>query len=147
MSINSFSGNYRFLSNFWLCSVPFDGIDYPSSENAFQAMKCKEHSYRWMFRDITPGAAKRLGKSVALREDWDEVRLNVMLGILRVKFFRHEDLRLKLIATGDQELIEGNYWNDTFWGVCPVPTRTIQGSGENHLGKLLMQVRDEARLL
>ena len=85
----------------------------------------------------TPGQAKRLGRKCLLRKDWEEAKDHAMLSVLRAKFANPE-LKEKLIATGDVELVEGNHWNDTYWGVC-------NGIGKNMLGKLLMQVREEIK--
>ena len=91
-----------------------------------------------MFQGGTAGQAKRLGQVIILRDDWtnDNVKISVMYAVLLDKFTRHQDLRKQLIATSPNELIEGNTWNDTFWGVC-------DGKGKNHLGKLLMSIRQE----
>jgi predicted NAD-dependent protein-ADP-ribosyltransferase YbiA (DUF1768 family) len=78
-----------------------------------------------------------MGRSVKLRPDWESIKLDVMETAVRIKFTDPE-LAAKLIATGDEELIEGNWWNDTFWGVC-------NGVGENHLGKILMKVRADIK--
>ena len=83
-----------------------------------------------------PVKIKRFGKTIKLRLDWEEVKVQIMLGLLRQKFKKGSSLGNRLLATGNQKLIEGNTWGDTFWGVC-------QGKGLNVLGKLLMQVRDE----
>ena len=82
--------------------------------------------------------SKRAGRRVKLRKDWEEVKLRIMEEVVRAKFLQHPDLANKLIDTGDEELIEGNCWNDRFWGV---DIRT--GIGENNLGKILMKVRSE----
>ena len=84
-----------------------------------------------------PGKAKRLGRKVTLRPDWEQIKTYTMLLLLRIKF-SDENLATKLLETGEQKLIEGNSWGDCFWGVC-------DGVGENHLGKLLMQVREELK--
>ena len=87
---------------------------------------------------LKPSEAKRLGQRVALRPDWEAVKLGVMEDIVRAKFTQHESLAVKLINTGDRGLIEGNTWQDLFWGV-DITTR----KGENHLGRILMKIRDE----
>lgn len=139
--ITSFSGDYRWLSNFWECSVEFEGVMYPSSEHAYQAAKTLNKRERLKIRDqSTPGKAKKAGQKIEIRSDWEDVKLNVMRTILLDKFNRHPDLRAKLVATGNAGLIEGNHWNDTFWGVC-------RGKGTNHLGRILMKIRDVAQLL
>lgn len=82
--------------------------------------------------------AKRQGRQVALREDWEEVKVGLMEEVVRAKFFQNPDLGKRLLATGDTPLVEGNTWGDTCWGV---DTRT--GQGENHLGLILMKIRGE----
>lgn len=136
-SITSFTGDYRWLSNFWECSVEFEGIIYPSSEHAYQASKILDKRQRLKIRDLsTPGKAKRAGQKLDLRPNWDDVKLGVMEKILTDKFSRNPDLANKLIATGTAQLVEGNTWHDTFWGVC-------RGKGENALGKILMRIRSK----
>lgn len=138
MSIDSFTGSNRFLSNFWYCGVEFEGEDYISVEHAYQAAKTLDKIERWEIRRAkTPGQAKRLGKQVTLRADWDKVKLVVMRELLQSKF---EDpvLARMLIETGDEWLSESNTWGDTFWGVC-------KGRGQNNLGRLLMELREDLR--
>lgn len=136
--INEFSGEYRFLSNFWMCPVQYEGYIYPSSEHAYMAAKTTDHVLRRQIADCpTAGDAKKLGRKVQLRPDWEIIKFSVMLEILLDKFKRNTQLGKLLLATGDQELIEGNWWGDKIWGVC---LKTNQG--ENNLGKTLMTVRD-----
>jgi ribA/ribD-fused uncharacterized protein len=133
--INNFSGQYRWLSNFAPALVHLDGIEYLSVEHAYQAAKSFDAKYRASIaRCATPTDAKRLGRTVPLRTDWPQVKLAVMEDLLRQKFSQ-PFFATKLHATGNEELVEGNYWHDTFWGVC-------NGVGENHLGRLLMLIRD-----
>ena len=132
--IDKFDGEYKFLSNFYPSVVRFGGAAYPTVENAYQAAKCANPSERKWFRDITPGKAKRLGRQVQIRHDWESVKVSIMFNLLEQKFTLHEDLREKLLATEGKKLVEGNTWGDTFWGVC-------DGSGQNVLGKLLMGIR------
>lgn len=134
--IDVFSGDYRFLSNFYSSLISVDGVLYPTVEHAFHAAKTNDKELKEKIRQAqTPGKAKRLGHQVELREDWDDVRISIMEDLLRKKF-SIQGLKEKLLATKGRELVEGNTWNDTFWGVC-------NGIGENHLGKLLMKIRDE----
>jgi ribA/ribD-fused uncharacterized protein len=136
--INSFEGEYAFLSNFYEHPISNGVITFPTNEHYFQAMKTLEDDERLAIaRAATPGQAKRMGRSVKLRPDWESIKLDVMETAVRVKFTDPE-LAAKLVATGDEELIEGNWWNDTFWGVC-------NGVGENHLGKILMKVRADIK--
>lgn len=135
--INKFDGNYDFLSNFYPVAITFAGITYPSVENAFQAMKTLNFNERLEFVNLTPNEAKHKGRRIVLRAKWDNIKPAIMLTLIRIKF-ENLELREKLLATGDEELIEGNYWNDTFWGVC-------NGIGKNYLGKILMRVREEIK--
>jgi len=134
--IDRFRGEFDWLSNFFLCQVEFEGMNFSNVEAAFQAAKCLDMKERERFFGLSGGQAKRLGRRVELRSDWEEVKIEIMRQVLKSKFTQNSELREKLIATGDTELIEGNNWNDTFWGVC-------RGKGRNHLGKLLMEVRAE----
>ena len=134
MIIDSFEGQYRWLSNFWPAVVMLDGYSYPSVEHAYQAAKSLDVDYRWRCRSaLHAGLAKRLGRTAALRHDWDTSKVGIMRELVRQKF-AHPELAEKLLATGDAELIEGNHWNDTFWGVC-------RGRGLNMLGQILMETR------
>lgn len=134
--IAEFQGQWRFLSNFYPAEVigP-QGLLYPTVEHAFQAAKTADPKHQqFIQQQSTPGKAKREGRKVALREEWETIKLSVMFELVMRKFETHEKLGAKLLATGYQELVEGNYWNDTYWGVC-------KGKGENNLGKILMEVR------
>ena len=141
--IDSFSGRYRAFSNFYPARVRFDGVVYPTVEHAFQAAKTLDPTWRQVMREAsTAGIAKRYGRQVPLRDDWEEVKCDIMLDLLRQKF-ASSILNATLRATGDQLLIEGNTWHDNFWGSCLCAR--CGNRGENHLGKLLMQVRAELR--
>lgn len=136
--IDSFNGEYYFLSNYYHSPIVFEGIHYPTVEHAFQAAKTLNNNKRLeIARMRTPGDAKKAGRTVSLRPDWEKIKFDVMKKCVASKFEDY-NLRNKLLATGDAELIEGNWWNDTTWGVC-------NGVGQNHLGKILMEVRDEIR--
>ena len=137
--INGFKGPYRYLSNFWPARVTLDGVEYPSTEHAYQAAKTVDKVTRERIRQCEkPGAAKRMGGSANLRSDWEQVKLGVMEDLLRQKF-AHKELGDLLLGTGHMELVEFNTWSDTWWGV------DAQKGGLNHLGRLLMQVRGELR--
>lgn len=133
--INEFSGEYRWLSNFWLCSVMLGDHVYPSTENAYQAAKYPK-SQRLQFTTCSPGKAKRLGKEADLPDNWEAEKLRVMRKVLEQKFRENTFNAELLIKTGSVEIVEGNTWGDTFWGVC-------DGVGENRLGKMLMEIRAE----
>jgi len=137
--ITKFSGQYEYLSNFYACQVMYEGVMYPSSEHAFQAAKTLDRVARRDLAKIdTAGKAKKAGRSLQLRKDWLEVRVQVMLDILRDKFTRNVALGRWLLGTGSADLVEGNTWGDTFWGV-------YNGQGENKLGQALVRVRAELR--
>lgn len=120
--------------------MEYEGIVYPSVENAFQAAKTLNNAERLQFTNVKPGIAKRLGRKVALRHDWEKVKVDIMKELLRKKFSQ-EPLKSKLLETGDRELEEGNRWNDRFWGICPPGS----GMGKNILGRLIMEIRGELR--
>jgi ribA/ribD-fused uncharacterized protein len=135
-SIESFTGDHRFLSNFYPCEVFFEGNIYPSVEHAYQAAKTLSQEERERIRSAkTPGDAKKLGRRVTLQAGWDATRVGVMRELLRVKFSNNV-LKAMLLETGDADLVEGNFWGDHFWGIC-------KGRGKNNLGKLLMEIRKE----
>lgn len=147
--IGPFTGEHRFLSNFFPVEVYYDETLWSSAEHAYQAAKTFDSRARAkIFHAQTAGQAKRLGRKVPLRSDWNEVQIPIMLAILRAKF-ADPWLAERLLFTGDAELVEVNSWGDRFWGQV-WETRAgenRQGAfiGQNHLGKLLMQVRRELR--
>jgi len=144
MPITRFSGNYRFLSNFHAVD-PTVLWGYPTIENFFQAMKTTNVDRRQPFKDCTPGQAKRLGRRLTLRADWEDLKDEVMLAGLRAKFSLPHFQKL-LLDTGDEILVEGNVWHDNYWGDCVCTDQpNCQADGKNMLGKLLMQVREEIR--
>lgn len=137
MDILEFQGEYRWLSNFWPCSVLLDGMKFNSVEAAYVAAKTTDIAVRKQVQELTkPGDCKRFGRSIKLRTDWESIKLQIMEDLLRQKFAKGSPLAKKLVATGTSRIEEGNKWGDTFWGVC-------RGKGNNHLGKLLMKIRTE----
>lgn len=135
-AIRRFFGEYRFLSNFYPVNLTMDGLEYPSVEHAYQAAKSASRKDRKAISECaTPGEAKKLGQKVEMRPDWDEVKIPIMRSLLKKKF-SYRRLKKALLETGDAYLEEGNTWGDRFWGVC-------NSIGENHLGKLLMEIREE----
>jgi ribA/ribD-fused uncharacterized protein len=131
--INDFSGENKFLSNFYLHPLAYDGLIYPAVENAFQAQKTMDADIRLTFRGMKPERAKQRGRQLDLRPDWEFLKDDLMLELLQIKF-RDGELARKLLATGNANLVEGNWWGDEYWGRC-------NGKGLNKLGVLLMQVR------
>lgn len=134
VDITDFRGPHRWLSNYHLVEIDYEGIKYPSTEHAYMATKTLDLELRRECAAIPePREARQWGQRVPLRPDWEDIKLRVMEDVLRVKF-RHPELRRMLLDTWPGELVEGNTWGDVFWGVC-------DGWGENHLGKLLMEIR------
>jgi ribA/ribD-fused uncharacterized protein len=134
-----FRGEFSFLSNFHPVEIKYGNLVFKSVESAFQALKSEDFEVRKMFVDLGPAEAKALGRKIKLRGDWNKIKDNVMEYLLRIKF-KNIELRRALLATGEQELVEGNYWNDRYWGVD-----LRSNIGENKLGKLLMRIRKEIR--
>jgi ribA/ribD-fused uncharacterized protein len=138
-SIKGFFGVYRWLSNFWYCTLRFKSGSYPTVEHAYQACKSKDPDVRKIFQRIeTPREAKQLARKLILRDDWYDVMMDIMYFLVTQKFLQNPDLKSKLLATGNCYIEETNTWNDMFWGVC-------RGVGANNLGKIIMRVRDEIR--
>lgn len=137
-TIRYFDGKYFFLSNFYCRPVEYNGFVFDNNEAAFQAAKCP---YRMAeFCGLNPSEAKRLGRRVHLRSDWEAIKDHVMYDVCMAKFTQNPDLAERLIQTGDALLEEGNTWGDKVWGVC-------DGVGENRLGKILMRIRDELKIM
>lgn len=137
MPITSFSGKYDFLSNMFVCLlVDMDGAEYRSSEHYYQSHKTLDVRERYLIQTAkTPMNSRTLGKKCELRPDWNDVKDQVMETALRLKF-NNEYLRNKLIETYPHDLVEGNHWGDTYWGVC-------DDRGQNRLGHLLMKIRNQ----
>ena len=132
--IGEFRGKYYFLSNFYSSPVEYKGKVYQNAEAAFHAQKDPSRSSE--FCSLNPSEAKRLGRRVRLRFDWEDAKDSIMLGVVRAKFKNNKGLAKALLATGSEKLVEGNTWGDCYWGVCG-------GIGENKLGQILEMVRDE----
>lgn len=131
-----FVDKYDFLSNFYICPVSINigskTLTFRNSEAAFQAQKNFELADKFCY--LTGYEAKKYGKQIPLTtENWDVYRLTAMAKALHAKFNSSKLLnKLKEIT---EEIVEDNYWNDFYWGVC-------KGKGQNMLGKMLMVVRD-----
>lgn len=151
--IKGFTGEYRWLSNFGPGEVEYEGLRYPTREHAYQAAK-SDLAWERLALSCTPGnyksttgqgkpkpvmtakEAKIYGKTVSLRHNWDLIKRPVMKEIVRYAFTHHEDLKAKLLATGDRYLEETNWWGDTYWG-------RVNNVGHNHLGHIIMEIRSE----
>ena len=136
--INNFADTC--FSNFFPCVIAYGGLEYPSVEAAYQACKTTDISKRKEFTRMTAGKAKREGKKLSIRPDWKEIKDCVMFDLLIIKFSQPA-LLTQLIATGDEELVEGNCWHDNYWGDCSCQN-CASIVGRNTLGKLLMRVRE-----
>lgn len=132
---------YGAFSNFADCVVAYKGLTYRSSEAAWQAQKCPERASE--FTTLNASEAKRLGRHVALRSAWEEIKYSEMVDVLRAKFTQHPKLRDLLLSTGDEVLVEDTTgWHDNTWGNCDC-ARCSHIKGKNWLGKALMEVRTE----
>lgn len=134
--ISMFTGEFDWLSNFYVSDVVVDNIKFRSVEHAYQTFKTEDPGWRTKIRNAkTPGASKRLGLKCPIRKDWEDAKVDVMRKCVLAKFTQNEELKQKLLDTGDTHLEEGNTWGDKFWG-------TVSGHGKNMLGRILMEVRD-----
>lgn len=132
--IDSFSGQYAWLSNFYAVPVELGNRTYPSVENAYQAFKTVDPAARLPFETCWPAQAKHMGRTLTLRPGWEAGKYGLMKRLVMRKFMSDSELRRLLLATAGATLIEGNWWHDTYWGVC-------NGVGQNKLGCILMRVR------
>jgi ribA/ribD-fused uncharacterized protein len=150
--IREFRGRFAFLSNFYPCKIESGGITYNSVEHYYVAQKVKGNQLIggmtltdydtkvYLSKIESPGLVKKIGKTLSIRKDWDDIKLKVMEFGIREKF-KDDKLLEMLLSTGDSVLTEGNLWHDNYWGVCGCPK--CSGSGNNFLGKLLMKVRKD----
>lgn len=134
--ISLFRGSKAFLSNMYECNIVYKGVSYKNAEAAFQAQKCIDIKEQEKFADLSGVNAKKYGKQVKLRADWNNVKLKIMQEIIHCKFTQNEHLRQKLLNTDDAYIEEANWWRDTYWG-------TYKGVGYNMLGKILMSERSK----
>ena len=146
--IYGFRNEYVFLSNFYPCArLYIKGFNYPTVEHVFQVAKTLDPEEILEIQPAdTPGAAKKLGKQVTLRDDWEDIKDNVMLYIVKAKFIQNHDLGKQLIDTETAKIVEGNGWHDNYWGTCSCD-RCCEIDGQNKLGKILMKVRSELQKL
>jgi len=141
--IDNFKDDYAFLSNFYPSIIVYNTIEYPTVEHFFQAMKTMDERVRVFIASLQfPGQAKKAGRQVDLRCDWEDIKLKVMaFGVLQK--FKIPHLRAKLIETYPHHLIEGNWWHDNIWGDCRC-AKCSSTPGKNYLGQLLEKVRMSA---
>lgn len=145
--ILEFKDENAFLSNFWGCKITYwrFGIQYffDSSEHLFMSFKNTTKEWHQQCSNLagyTPGQIKRLARKVDLVSNWEDIKYECMTIAVTAKFSQNEDLKAKLLATGKQNLVEGNFHNDKIWGVC---LKSSPNVGENYLGRILMSVRDK----
>lgn len=136
--IYGFFGSTRWLSNFHLAPVQFEGLLYPSTEHAYQAARYSQDMRKYCL-GMTAINVMKWGRVKPRRSD----HLDVMTEVIEQKFNEHPELKIKLHATGHQTIAEMNDWQDTYWGVCWHPEGYVYG--ENHLGEIIMRVRDRLR--
>jgi len=149
MIVHFKSVEHRFLSNFYPIEMEYRGLIFPSSEHAYMSEKSNENveingiKYNWRQfctrKDIKPGKIKGESRFLTLRDNWNKLKVGVMYNVLVCKF-SNPQLKERLLATGTENIQEGNWHGDIFWGV---DLRQNPNIGENHLGRLLMQLRDE----
>ena len=136
--VNKFRGECWVLSNFYEHPIKFRGITYRNTEACFQAQKCTTDEERMMFINLTGAEAKKLGRKVKMDiTEWESIKLGIMLSIIQAKYEQCELFRDTLSQCEDCDVVEGNDHGDTYWGV---DAKT--GKGDNHLGKIMMYVRD-----
>jgi|UniRef100_A0A7V6A444 ribA/ribD-fused uncharacterized protein len=143
--IDEFRGHSFFLSNFAPSPVTLDGMRFPTVEHAYQAAKTLTPQERELILGAsTPDLARKIGRNLTRRPDWPDIKVKVMQDLVAQKFNGHPDLGKLLLATNDAELVEGNTWHDNFWGDCRCP-RCAGITGQNRLGRILMEVRERLR--
>lgn len=134
---------YGCFSNFYPCKVEFNGVIYQNSEAAWQAQKTLAKHKQMEFASMNPSQAKRAGRSVNLRKDWESIKYKLMVNVLKAKFSQNKELGEILKATGNATIVEDTTgWHDNLWGSCSCP-RCDCITGQNLLGKALMEVRSE----
>ena len=138
--INQFNGEYDFLSNRFGCRFVWQGLQYGNAEAAFQSSKCMDASERKAYAGCSADKAALKGREQAPFPGWEDARLNIMGSILRAKFEQNLSLMKKLTDTGSCILINGNNKQETYWGVD-----LYSWQGENHLGRIIMDIRDKEK--
>lgn len=131
------------FSNFARLQRPIkrDGLMFWSVETAYMAAKTDDIGMKKKISEMGPGKAKKFSRELQLRSDWEEVKVEVMRELLKEKFSQPL-FKALLLSSGEEELIEGNWWHDQFWGSCECDKHK-HIPGQNILGKLLMEIRGE----
>lgn len=137
--IKEFQNEHRWLSNFYPCEIEYEGIVYPTVEHFYVSMKTLDPNIRKYISTIeSPGKAKRYGNKIDVRENWDDLKIQVMEYVINKKFNKPHFKEL-LLNTGDDIIVEGNRWHDNFYGSCQCDK--CGNNGKNILGKLIMKTR------
>ena len=141
----TFFEEFRFLSNFHVQPITWQGKVYQTTEAAYQADKTDNEDFKEQIRLASgPGSARKMGQAVLLRKNWDAEKEQAMREIVTLKFMANADLAMKLMKTDGQYLVESTVWHDNFWGIC-IKKDCEKGCGEkkglNTLGKILMEIR------
>lgn len=144
--INSFTGKHAYLSNMHPCIIQVNGKQWSSLEHAYQAAKTVDPDWQERIRVAeNPKLAKRLGQACPKHIGWDGSRVHVMRELLRIKFAPTSQLADLLLLTFEEELVEGNFWHDNYWGSC-ICYNCSSKQKSNNLGKLLVEVRCELKM-
>ena len=144
MEVFSFSGEYSVLSNFYPVKINYMGVLFPTVEHAYVAAKNPTKQFILSIAALPAekaGVAKKMGQRTKIRSDWDQVKLTIMDTLVRQKF-NEGAFQKALLSTHNEQLIEGNWWHDNFWGACNC-NKCKGVTKYNHLGKILMQIRSE----
>lgn len=136
-----FKNEHKWLSNFEPCEIELHGITYQSVESAYQSEKSNDEKWKTFCKDNSSRDVKIASKKIKLRNDWDSVKLRIMEHLLIQKFSK-EPFKTLLLETGDENIVEGNWWGDVEWGVDLTRSPNI---GENHLGRLIMKIRENLK--
>ena len=143
--VTEFKNDYTFLSNFYPSYILFEGLVYPTVEHAYVAAKSFDSVFKIMIAELSEyqaGAAKRLGRNIELRPNWEKIKVPIMRELL-LKKFKVGLFKEQLLKTDNKILIEGNHWHDNFWGSCVC--QKCGDRGQNILGLLLMDTREELK--
>ncbi|WP_420287278.1 NADAR family protein [Flavobacterium psychrophilum] len=135
--IKEFQGDFRWLSNFSPVKIELDGLEFSSVEHAYMSAKSDDEKWKSFCSNSnnTAGNIKRESRNVKLKDNWNDIKLEIMQKCIEQKFNK-SPFKALLLKTGNEHIQEGNRWNDKFWGVC-----LKTNEGENNLGKLIMSVR------
>lgn len=137
--IKGFTGEYEFLSNAYPCTVEYKGLKYTNAEAAFQASRCFDENAKKKFTKLSASKAREKGRKVtSIDPAFVVYEVDIMYDVLSHKFKQNEDLKNKLLATGDAKLINESVFRDTLYGVH-------DGVGDNMLGNLLEELRDDLK--